>query len=85
MMQVYSNDRYIAPLHRVLANRQTSRYSAAFFFNPPYSTDCMPLPTLGLPVYNKVNWGDFRRRRFEGDYLDLGKEVQIAQFRKASS
>ena len=35
---------------------------------------------------NKVNWGDFRRRRFEGDYADVGKEVtsQIAQFRASS-
>lgn len=34
MLQVYSNDRYVAPLHRVLANRDTHRYSAPFFFNP---------------------------------------------------
>ncbi len=35
---------------------------------------------------NKVNWGDFRQRRFEGDYADVGKEVtsQIAQFRASS-
>ena len=34
MLQVYSNDRYVAPLHRVLANRDKHRYSAPFFFNP---------------------------------------------------
>ena len=34
MLQVYSNDRYVAPLHRVLANRERCRYSAPFFFNP---------------------------------------------------
>ena len=34
MLQVYSNDRYVAPLHRVLANREKHRYSAPFFFNP---------------------------------------------------
>ena len=35
---------------------------------------------------NKVNWGDFRQRSFEGDYADVGKEVtsQIAQFRASS-
>jgi len=82
MMQVYSNDRYVAPLHRVLANRERARYSAPFFFNPPYATDCAPLKTLGAPVYDVVNWGEFRRRRFEGDFADVGKEVQIAQFRK---
>lgn len=81
MMQVYSNDRYVAPLHRVLANRERARYSAPFFFNPPYATDCKPLTTLGAPVYDTVNWGEFRRRRFEGDFSDVGKEVQIAQFR----
>ena len=35
-------------------------------------------------AYAIVNWGEFRRRRFEGDYADVGKEVQIAQFRKCA-
>lgn len=49
MMQVYSNDRYVAPLHRVLANRDLERYSAPFFFNPvrllstPATSAALPL------------------------------------------
>ena len=81
MMQVYSNDRYVAPLHRVLANRDNVRYSAPFFLNPPYAADVEPLSTLGKPVYDKLNWGQYRRRRFEGDFADVGKEVQIADYR----
>jgi len=81
MMQVYSNDKYVAPLHRVLAHRERKRYSAPFFFNPPYKEDCAPLPSLGEPLYSAVNWGDFRLRRFQGDFADTGKEVQISDFR----
>ena len=31
-------------------------------------------------VYRPVHWGDFRRRRFAGDYVDTGKEVQIEDY-----
>eukprot|EP00898_Chlorokybus_atmophyticus_P007449 jgi/Chlat1/7705/Chrsp66S09164 len=85
MMQVWSNGRYPAPLHRVLANTAKERYSAPFFYNPSYASDCEPLPTLidaqHPRRYRPVNWGGFRRRRFEGDYADLGEEVQIAHYR----
>ena len=46
-LQVLSNDAYVAPLHRVLAHPSRRRYSAPFFFNPPYAADCAPLPSLG--------------------------------------
>src|SRR5262245_27010480 len=43
IVQVWSNDRYRAPLHRVLASRDRHRYSARFFFNPSHDTVYRPL------------------------------------------
>ena len=80
MLQVWTNDRYQAPLHRVLANAEKVRYSAPYFLNPAYSCDCAPL-TGDEPLYQTVNWGEFRRRRADGDYADYGDEVQISQYR----
>lgn len=86
IVQVWSNDRYRAPLHRVLANRQHARYSAAVFFNPSYETNYAPLPSMctagSPPRYRPVNWGEFRAGRAAGDYADYGQEIQIADFRR---
>jgi isopenicillin N synthase-like dioxygenase len=84
MMQVWSNDGYRAPLHRVTSVTDRARLSVPFFFNPSYATDCQPLDSLigeDRPHYRPVNWGTFRQRRSDGDYADYGKEVQIADFR----
>lgn len=80
LVQVWSNDRYRAPLHRVLANSKKDRFSAAFFMNPDFSTDCIP-QTQDKPLYRSVNWGEFRSARAAGDYANLGDEVQISDFR----
>lgn len=85
IVQVWSNDRYRAALHRVVANPARERYSAPFFFNPAYSANYQPLPsTTGAqnPArYRRINWGDFRARRAAGDYADHGEEVQIGHYR----
>jgi len=85
VVQVWSNDRYRAPLHRVLASAESSRYSAAFFFNPSYATDYAPLASClaqGEPArYRSINWGAFRAGRAAGDYADYGEEIQIEHFR----
>ena len=39
VMQVWSNDQYKAPEHRVKAQQELVRYSAPFFYNPSYDTD----------------------------------------------
>jgi isopenicillin N synthase-like dioxygenase len=87
IVQVWSNDRYPASLHRVLANRNADRYSAPFFFNPAYRVDYAPLPsavTAEDPAhYRPINWGQFRAARAAGDYADHGEEIQIAHFRLA--
>lgn len=80
MMQVFANDAFRAPEHRVLATRPGgARQSAAFFFNPAY--DAVIAPCTGTPHYHPFTWGEFRGRRAAGDYADLGEEVQIAAWR----
>ena len=79
MVQIWSNDRYRAPLHRVEAMTNRDRTSIPFFFNPSYSAVVAPLAT-DTPHYRPVHWGEFRRRRADGDFASYGTEVQISDF-----
>ena len=79
IVQVWSNDRYRAPLHRVLASQAIPRLSLPYFLNPAYDYDYVPL-TSGAPRYRPINWGEFRARRSAGDYANLGEEVQISDY-----
>jgi isopenicillin N synthase-like dioxygenase len=79
MVQVWSNDRYRAPPHRVLAMDRHERISIPFFYNPSYEAEIRPL--VGEPRYRPLNWGEFRRRRADGDFADYGTEVQISEWR----
>jgi isopenicillin N synthase-like dioxygenase len=92
MLQVLSNDRFVAPEHRVLGSVCSQyRFSAAYFFNPPYAQviealPCKPVDFSGhsnddKPRYRGFTWEEFRSRRGAGDYQDLGEEVQISHYR----
>lgn len=81
VVQVWSNDRYPAALHRVLASSTAVRYSAPYFFNPSADADYAPLPSDEPPRYRPINWGAFRTGRHGGDYADHGEEIQISDFR----
>ena len=74
---------YKAAEHRVQAsNRGFVRYSSPFFYNPAYDTVVQPLVCPGHRAnYRPIRWGDFRAQRFAGDYADLGKEIQIEDFK----
>ena len=85
IVQVWTIDRYQAPLHRVLANASQPRISTPYFLNPSYDYDYAPLAATldeAPPKYNPINWGYFRRQRSQGDYADHGEEIQIANFRR---
>lgn len=86
IVQVWSNDRYRAGLHRVLTNPTQDRYSAAFFFNPCSDTVYAPLAAAESPPapahYQPISWREFRAMRAAGDYADLGEEVQISHYRR---
>jgi len=84
IVQVWSNDRYRASLHRVITSAAAERFSAPFFFNPSYDTHYEPLPpTIDAEYparYRAINWGEFRALRAAGDYTDRGEEVQISHY-----
>ena len=84
IVQVWSNDRYRAALHRAFVHADAARYSAAFFLNPSYGADYAPLPTMidaGHPArYRAINWGEFRARRTAGDYASAGEYAEISQY-----
>jgi len=86
IVQVWSNDRYRAALHRVIvADPSAQRYSIPFFLNPSYETTYEPLPatvTSDRPAtYRRIQWREFRSLRAAGDYADIGEEVQIHHYR----
>ncbi|MFO0690294.1 MAG: 2OG-Fe(II) oxygenase family protein [Myxococcota bacterium] len=85
VVQVWSNDRWRAPLHRVIAHADRDRYSAPFFLNPSYDCTYAPLAPQcgpGRPArYRPIRWSEFRARRAAGDYADRGEEVQISDWR----
>ena len=83
MLQVWSNDQYRAPPHRVLASTQRERFTIAYFLNPAYSSTVTPLVgTSGSANYKPVPWREFRDLRALVDYGDYGEEVQIAHYRR---
>ena len=85
MVQVWSNDLYAAPVHRVLAMESVPRISLPHFCNPAYEAMVAPLETLTgagrPPRYRPISWGEFRQKRAEGDFADYGAEVQISDYR----
>jgi isopenicillin N synthase-like dioxygenase len=85
IVQVWSNDRYPAPAHRVRASTNRERYSLPFFFNPVYEAIYAPLAAVtneqSPPRYRPITWGEFRWKRQQGDYADYGPENQISDYR----
>jgi isopenicillin N synthase-like dioxygenase len=85
MMQVWSNDTYQAPIHRVLAMDRRDRYSIPFFLNPAASCRVAPLASVvdakNPRHYKPIGWGEFRTKRSDGDFADYGAEVQISDYR----
>ena len=88
IVQVWSNDRYTAPIHRVLANSEKARISTPYFLNPSYDYNYQPLldsaRVESMAKYRPINWGEFRQKRTAGDYADDGGEVQISDFKVAN-
>jgi isopenicillin N synthase-like dioxygenase len=86
---VWSNDRYKAPEHRVRASLKNKRYSSPFFYNPNYDVDIIPfVENKNGDVeakYDPINYGQFRFQRFNGDFADTGKEIQIEDFLRSTS
>ena len=84
MLQVWTNDRYKAAVHRVIPITKQSRYSIPFFSNPARSAQIQPIDSLveGSPKYREFSWRDFMQGRVDDNYVDLGgADIQISNFR----
>ena len=83
-VQVWTNDRYRAAVHRVVPMTSRNRYSIPFFFNPAVDTLIEPIRELcgGEPAYRPFTWGEFIAARVNDNYADLGAEdTQVSHFR----
>eukprot|EP00897_Mesotaenium_endlicherianum_P005557 jgi/Mesen1/5029/ME000025S04436 len=85
MFQVWSNDKYESVEHRVVVNENRQRFSVPFFLSPSYDTNYCPAAPLlnddNTPRYKSINWGEFSRKRNEGNFADYGEEVQIHHYK----
>jgi isopenicillin N synthase-like dioxygenase len=83
-LQVWSNDRYFAALHRVLANSTSERFSIPYFYLPRYDCDIVPVVKDGETVkYRTLNWGEYRAKRNMGDYqkMDFKDQGRLPNWR----
>jgi isopenicillin N synthase-like dioxygenase len=68
LLQRWTNDHYLATLHRVVNASGRPRYSAAFFMDPDYHAQVECLPGCVSPArpanYRPILVGDYMARRF---------------------
>lgn len=83
IMQVWTNDRYKAAMHRVTQRTdQRSRYSIPFFYQPAADALIAPLDNASSPHYRPFSWRDFIQARIDDNYADLGADdTQVNHFR----
>ena len=82
-VQVWTNDRYRAAVHRVVPMTQQRRFSIPYFSNPTRHAMVEPLPELlELPAkYRAFDWSDFMRARTDDNFEDLGAaDTQISDY-----
>ena len=83
-MQVWTNDKYVAALHRVTTRASSERYSTPYFFNPSNDAVIQPLQALSKshPKFKSFTWKEYIRGRVNDNYSDIGEEdIQIERFR----
>lgn len=83
-LQVWTNDNYVAAVHRVLKRTSEPRYSTPYFFNPGRDAVIKPLQELALsrPLYRSFTWKEYIQGRIDDNYKDLGQDdIQISKFR----
>ncbi len=86
-MQVWSNDRYRAAVHRVLPMTTTTRMSIPYFLNPPRDCVVEPIPELdGDARYRSFVFRDYIDARSADNYADAGApDSQISDFQIPSA
>jgi isopenicillin N synthase-like dioxygenase len=87
VLQVWTNDRCTAAVHRVLpVSSEQGRYSTPFFYQPRFDALIEPWVSNGQQAhYQPFKWRDYIRGRVTDNFADYGVEdVQIARYRIAS-
>lgn len=83
-MQVWTNDRYCASVHRVLPMTEQRRFSIPYFSNPSRETTIEPLPELigsDNAAYRPFVWSEFMQARSDDNFTDAGAEdAQISDY-----
>lgn len=81
-VQVWTNDRYVAAVHRVVPMTERRRFSIPFFGNPARGTMVEPLPSLGDTArYRAFDWSEFIRARQDDNFVDAGTDdAQISDY-----
>jgi isopenicillin N synthase-like dioxygenase len=83
VMQVWTDDRYIAAVHRVVPMTGSRRFSIPLFFNPVRGTIVEPVPELcaAEPRYRPFTWRDFMQARNADNFEDAGAaDTQISDY-----
>ncbi len=83
-MQVWTNDNYVAAIHRVSKRTSEPRYSTPFFYNPTGDSIIQPLSIISAakPHYRAFTWKEYIQGRIDDNYKDLGQDdIQISNFK----
>lgn len=86
VLQVWTNDRCVAGVHRVLpVQSPAGRFSTPFFFQPRHDAMIEPWLDEGdTPRYHGFSWREFIRGRVSDNFADYGSEdIQIERYRIA--
>ncbi|KAI3745349.1 hypothetical protein L1987_58460 [Smallanthus sonchifolius] len=78
LFQAWSNGVYKSVEHRVVANRQTERFSTAFFFCPSYDTVIQSC--IENSIYKRFSFREFRQQ-VQDDVKRLGYKVGLPSTR----
>eukprot|EP00262_Sarcandra_glabra_P005321 TRINITY_DN1676_c0_g1_i1.p1 TRINITY_DN1676_c0_g1~~TRINITY_DN1676_c0_g1_i1.p1 ORF type:complete len:391 (-),score=57.40 TRINITY_DN1676_c0_g1_i1:688-1860(-) len=86
IFQVWSNDKYESPEHRVVANSERERFSIPFFFNPGHCVMVKPLEEMvnekNPAKYGEFNCGEYFETRKNSNFKKLDVEnIQIHHFK----
>lgn len=87
-MQVWTNDRYRAALHRVRPMDDTDRMSIPYFSNPQIDAVIAPIDELvtRAPAYRPFAFREFINARGADNYADAGvDDSQIADYRTVTA
>ena len=87
VLQVWSNDRCVAGMHRVLpVHSKQGRYSVTFFYQPRYDAQVQPwVEGDEAARYRTFSWREFIRGRVMDNFADYGdSDIQIERYRVAS-